>query len=65
MGVSYAKFALRSRLAAAATLLTTGTDSIKEVAGQVGFQEISHFYHVFKKHFHCSPIEFRNFKLNR
>lgn len=64
MGISYAKFALRSRLSSAASLLSSTTEPIKEIAEQCGFQEISHFYHAFGKHFHCSPAEFRDSKRN-
>jgi AraC-like DNA-binding protein len=64
MGISYAKFALRSRLSSAAALLSSSHEPIKEIAEQCGFQEISHFYHAFGKHFHCSPAEFRDSKRN-
>lgn len=59
MGVSYARFALRCRLSVAGALLNSKSTPIKKIASECGFQDISHFYHVFSRHFKCTPTEFR------
>ena len=49
-----------NRLNYAAYLLkTTNLDAIN-ICQDSGFNNLSHFYHLFKKSFNCSPNEFRN-----
>jgi AraC-like DNA-binding protein len=58
MNVSFSRFALRVRISTAAHMLRNSNLSIKEVAARCGFQETSHFYHVFARNFKCTPNEF-------
>ena len=59
LGVSYGKFALRARLAAAAKELKSGNEVIEEVAEKWGFFDGSHFCHAFKKLYGCSPRQYQ------
>ena len=59
MGVSFARFALRHRLARAAEQLLRSDDPIKAVATQWGFSDVSHFYRVFAQHYGCTPLRYR------
>ena len=59
MGISFNAFALRRRLNAAAGLLLTSPErSMKEIAQESGFSDVSHFYRAFKNVFHCTPLDF-------
>ena len=58
MGVSFGRFSLRVKISNAAQMLRGANSSIKDVAGKSGFKDLSHFYHVFGKFFHCTPHEF-------
>ena len=58
MGVSFSNFALHARISIAAQALRNQDSSIKEVAQKHGFKDVSHFYHVFKKYFKCTPNEY-------
>lgn len=53
-------FINRLRLNYAANLLANSDDSILEISLSTGFENLSHFYHLFKKHFDVSPKEFRS-----
>ncbi len=46
------------RLAYAAELLLAGAPSMLEVCNQAGFNNLSHFYHLFRAHFGCAPGQF-------
>ncbi|MCK9280962.1 MAG: helix-turn-helix domain-containing protein [Melioribacteraceae bacterium] len=48
------------RLNYAANLLTNSDENIVQVSLDAGFENLSHFYHLFKKKFTKSPAEFRN-----
>lgn len=48
------------RLNYSANLLTNSDDEITEISMDSGFENLSHFYHLFKKQFNMSPKEFRN-----
>jgi len=47
------------RLDSAATLLSTSELAIYTVADESGFENLSHFYHLFKKRFGMSPKRYR------
>lgn len=51
------------RLNYAANLLTNSDESIIFVSMEVGFENLSHFYHLFKKKFKVSPLKFRKINL--
>src|ERR1035437_155284 len=52
-------FINRLRLNYAANLLANSDEPIVEISMSTGFENLSHFYHLFKKHFEFSPKEFR------
>lgn len=59
MGISFNAFALRGRLNAAARTLAAAPDrTMKDIALESGFSDVSHFYRAFRKLFHCTPKEF-------
>jgi AraC family transcriptional regulator, dual regulator of chb operon len=47
------------RLNYAANMLTNSDEDITSISMDAGFENLSHFYHLFKKQFHTSPREFR------
>jgi len=53
-------FINRLRLNFAANLLANSDETIVEISLIAGFENLSHFYHLFKKHFDASPKEFRS-----
>ena len=54
-GISYGKFASRSRLVNATSDLVANRQMIDEIAEKWGFYDKSHFCHSFKKFYGCSP----------
>lgn len=59
MGTSFKQYALNVRLACASRLLRTTRLPVKTVAQRCGFMNLSHFYHVFFKHFQITPVTFQ------
>jgi AraC-like DNA-binding protein len=59
MGISFAKFSLRSRLVGAANELLHTTLSPKTIASHWGFTDSSHLHRCFTEHFKCSPLQYR------
>ncbi len=59
-GMSYGKFASRSRLASAAMDLSYNRLTIDEVAAKWGFFDNSHFTNSFRKLYGCAPRQYRN-----
>jgi AraC-like DNA-binding protein len=59
MGISFAKFAARARIGAAAVDVRRNLIPIKEIAEMYGFHDESHFNHAFKRHFKLTPGEYR------
>jgi AraC family transcriptional regulator, dual regulator of chb operon len=53
------EFILNLRLNYAANLLGNSDENISGVSMEAGFDNLSHFYHLFKKHFQSSPKQFR------
>ena len=56
---SFGRFALRARLSGAARELVATLKPVKNIGPDWGFADNSHFTHVFKKFFGCSPSEYR------
>ena len=59
MGMSFAKLALRARLAYAAQVLVSADTPIEIIAGRFSFTDGSHFALAFTKHFGVSPGRYR------
>lgn len=53
------------RLTAACQLLRETDLPISEVIAESGYQNMSHFYSLFKKRYHCSPADYRASKRHR
>lgn len=62
LGKSFAKFALNARISEAAKKLDATIMPIKDIASECGFADLGHFYHVFEKHFKCTPLDYRKRK---
>lgn len=58
-GLSFGKFAARSRLAAAARDLKSGRMDIEEVAVKWGFYDNSHFHRAFQELYGCTPKQYQ------
>lgn len=55
------QFIYRIKLERSAMVLVTNPKlSITDIAYQYGFSESSSYCRAFKKHFHCSPLQFRS-----
>jgi AraC-like DNA-binding protein len=59
VGISFAKFALRYRLQAAASRLLESNDPVKAIARDWGFVDASHFHACFRASYGCSPVRYR------
>ena len=57
-GMAPAAFVRKTRLKEAAELLKTGEFQVSDVLHRVGFEDLSHFGLVFKKHFRMTPTQF-------
>jgi AraC family transcriptional regulator, dual regulator of chb operon len=53
------EFITHLRLNYAANMLSNSDDDITTISMDAGFENLSHFYHLFKRQFHTSPREFR------
>lgn len=54
------KYLVQKRLKAARELLSKSGLTITEISSKVGFQSVDGFYRVFRRHYKCSPSEYRN-----
>lgn len=52
-------YLIKIRLARAEEMLKGDTQSIKEIAKSVGYNDVYHFSKLFKKYYNCSPSTFR------
>ena len=59
LGITPSKFINDLRLDYASDLLVHTDIPVIEVCHEVGFGNLSHFYHLFKTRWECSPIQFR------
>lgn len=59
-GFSISDYLLQERIRMAAELITKTKMPISQVAGSVGYTNLSHFTTIFKKYMDCSPIEYRH-----
>lgn len=62
VGESPFEFIHRTRLERASILLKLQNSKVSEIASKCGFEDITIFSRAFKKHFYCSPTEWRKFK---
>jgi AraC-like DNA-binding protein len=59
MGVTYARFALRARLAFASQQLLTTNLTVDDIATEAGFVDASHLHRHFVKHYGRTPHSYR------
>ncbi len=59
LGVKPTEYINNKRLEYAVYLLTQTTDNIMEICECCGFSNLSHFYHLFKQKYNCSPVKYR------
>jgi len=58
-GVTFGRFCMQTRLAAAAHLLTRGELTIKAIAAKTGFWDDSHFHRCFLMEYGETPAQYR------
>jgi len=58
-GKTWCQYLQSLRLSHAAKLLAATEKSIMAVAFESGFEDLSHFHHIFKTVYGCSPLKFR------
>ena len=63
-GCSPIEYLLHVRLSKAAEKLLSGREPISEIAGVCGFSDSNYFSRQFRKHYHCSPLQYRARKFN-
>ena len=59
MGIGFPNFSLRYRLNGAKEQMVCSSQPIKMISASWGFTDKSHFHHVFREHYGCTPAEFR------
>lgn len=64
MGLSYAKYCLRVRLALAAHRLVQTESTLETVAADTGFFDVSHLAKAFSRNYGCRPSEYRRRRRN-
>jgi AraC family transcriptional regulator, dual regulator of chb operon len=62
-GESFTGFLQKIKLQESCSLLKNTNFSIEEIVEKVGYNNVSHFYKLFKKNYNVTPLEFRNLKL--
>lgn len=60
MGMSFARFRQRVRLAYAAHLLVDADATVASVASEAGFTDVSHLNRAFRSHYGCTPSQYRD-----
>ncbi len=63
LSVTPTQYINNKRLEYAVYLLTQTTEDILEICAYCGFNNLSHFYHLFKQKFNCPPVKFRKLKI--
>lgn len=58
-GKSFQEYVIDIRMKYARQLLEQTTLPVKQIAHQVGYENISHFYHLFERHYKKTPMEIR------
>ena len=63
-GSSPIEYLLHVRMNKAAEKLLSGKETVSEIAAACGFADSNYFSRQFRKHYHCSPLQYRARKLN-
>lgn len=64
-GMSFRDYTQKIRLDYAASLLAETSLPVRETAARAGWNNSSHFYHLFEEHFGMSPAQYRKSRKNR
>jgi YesN/AraC family two-component response regulator len=64
MGVTFLDYVNGLRVKEAERLLATTNNSVSRIAETVGIPNIAHFYEMFRKFNHLSPVEYRKHKFS-
>ncbi|NBD25431.1 helix-turn-helix domain-containing protein [Paenibacillus glycinis] len=65
IGVSFVDYVNRQRIRKAEHLLVTRPGSVAEIAADVGFANMAHFYELFKRYSGCTPKQYAHRLLQR
>ena len=60
VGCGFSEYLTLYRIHSACLLLASQDVSVTEIAYEVGFSSLSHFFRTFKQVYHCTPKEYRN-----
>lgn len=61
--ISFKEYITHLRLSNARTLLMDSDMNINRVIEEVGYTNISQFYHIFRQHYHMTPAEYRKLQM--
>jgi|GEM_PF-1139747 len=64
VGCGFSEYLMNYRLHLACSLLASQNLSITEIAYEVGFASLSHFFRVFREIYHCTPRQYRQTALS-
>ncbi|MDQ6420655.1 AraC family transcriptional regulator [Paenibacillus sp. LHD-117] len=64
LGISFTEYVNRKRIAKAKRLLAISDRQISDIAEAVGYENMAHFYGLFKRYSDCTPKQFKE-RLNR
>ena len=59
IGITYSEYIISKRIAKAQFLLKNTTDTVINIAAISGFNNVTYFNRVFKKHLRLTPTEYR------
>jgi AraC-like DNA-binding protein len=63
LGSTPFEYIIENKMVLAKKLLTTTNISVEQISTVCGFEDLTYFYRLFKRHFHTTPIQFReNFR---
>jgi AraC-like DNA-binding protein/quercetin dioxygenase-like cupin family protein len=62
-GINYSEIVRETRLKAALSMLSETTISIYDISEACGYNSPSHFFKIFKEHFHTTPKKYREYHL--
>ena len=59
IGCGFSKYLTNYRLLRACAMLNAKDYTVSEIAYEVGFSSLSHFFRTFQTHFECTPKQYR------
>lgn len=58
--VTFSEYLTKIRMEKAAEMLINGNETVSEIAGRVGYNDVKYFLRVFKKFYRCTPKDYRH-----